>query len=886
MTNQDLTNRLLPLLEKGYTVLAETGKFVHQLQRQFRLRRMQEGDSGWEAPKIFTLNHWMENFWTELWPDELPASSGLLRWKHLKECLDETPQPEPLPADTELVHLLDESFEQCLRHGLDPAGGEDSNRLIGWRRRVWRSFDDRLATSGLFHPAQLAEKLSGRLAAGAEPNCGKMALVGFEFAGYWEKRLLDELRKTVRAESFALPAGNAQPEFLVYPDPEQEVIGLMENLLASAGECAPHEIAVVVLDSEIYSPAVSNLLRDILGEPLTGERAAYNLSPDQDLSRQGLFNAALLPIRFALRGQKRNDLFTFLRSPYYGAFSRWGRILSRWDRTWREKGIETGIAPLLESIHDSAEQVFPDACNRITASIAPFLDGEARLVSGWTGVLRSIWEALEFPRLANELDQITWANLAKTISEFETAFAKTRVGAPEFYDLLMTAAKRVRIQKSGIEDAGIQVLGRLDARGLAFQKIFIPGMVSGALPQAVRSLPLLSSSERKKVLGGTVESQMEFARHIYSNFRAAAPQLILSRPAMAKDGEICIPSPFWTSAGERRIDPVIPWKHRLPAMQRTRWVKQSASGIAASAPPAGNAMEVGAPDRTHFKIKPLRPAAPISVSELGSALLCPARYFFLHILGLKELDEFEPGISPLDRGRNIHSIMAAFVLLAIRRLKSTGPTVEDLAELLRETATNAVRPRLSETVWQVELERLIGKPGCPGLLMKWMDAEWERICNGWSWVGVERQFDGMTIEGCAARIKGRLDRIDFHSEMGLVCWDYKTGRLPGRAEVIDENDQPQLKAYLLALSKGNVCGVHGEGSGCGAGYIELRSPANMRHKVMFDPAGQHGPFLKSWEKEICNALNSIFDGDISPRWLRENQPCRERCEFMHICGSS
>ena len=75
MTNQDLQNRLLVLLEDGYTVLAETERFVHQIQRQFRLRRIEEGKPGWDTPKIFTLNRWMENFWTELWPEELPASS-------------------------------------------------------------------------------------------------------------------------------------------------------------------------------------------------------------------------------------------------------------------------------------------------------------------------------------------------------------------------------------------------------------------------------------------------------------------------------------------------------------------------------------------------------------------------------------------------------------------------------------------------------------------------------------------------------------------------------------------------------------------------------------------------------------------------------------------
>ena len=886
MTNQHLQSKLLQLLENGYTVLAETEKFVHQLQRQFRLRRLAEGKSGWDSPKIFTLNHWMESFWAELWPEELPASSCLLRWKYLRESLDTTPQPEPLQADTELVRLLDDSFEQCLRYALDPAGGEDSNALTGWRGMVWRSFNDRLAERGLFHPAQLPEKLSRRLTTGRAPDCGKMALVGFEFAGRLEKHLLDNLRKTAGARSFALPAGDVRPEFLVYPDPEQEIIGLVENLLASAGKCTPHEIAVVVLDPAFYSPAISNLLRDILGEPLADGRAAYNLSPDMDLSLQGLFNAALLPIRFALCGQKRNDLFTFLRSPYYGALSRWGRILSRWDRTWREKGIETGLEMLLGSVRDSAGQIFPDACNEIRAAIVPFLDGRTRLVSDWAEDLRGVWEALEFPQTANELDQITWTNLVRTISEFEAAFAKTPVGMREFYDLLITAAKRVRIQKSGLEDAGIQMLGRLDARGLAFERIFVPGMVSGAFPQPVRSLPLLSSPERKKVLGGTVESQFEFARLIYSNLRAAAPQIVLSHAAMAKDGEICTSSPFWTGECEKRIDPVIPWKHGLPAMQRARWVAQSASGIAAPARDTQTTDASRAFDRTDFEISPLKPVAVMSVSELESALLCPARYFLLHILGLKKLDEFEPGISPLDRGLNVHSILAAFVSRAGMLFKRTNPAFEDLAELLKETAINAIRPRLSEAVWQVELERLLGKPGCPGLLMRWIDAEWERICNGWSWIGVERRFDDMEIDGCASRLKGRLDRIDFHSELGVVCWDYKTGRPPGRTEVIDGNDQPQLKAYLLALSKGNVTGIPGDRDACGAGYIELGSPANTRHRIMFDPAGQHGPLLKDWEKEVRDVLNSIFEGDVSPRWIKKDKPCKERCEFTDICGSA
>lgn len=159
------------------------------------------------------------------------------------------------------------------------------------------------------------------------------------------------------------------------------------------------------------------------------------------------------------------------------------------------------------------------------------------------------------------------------------------------------------------------------------------------------------------------------------------------------------------------------------------------------------------------------------------------------------------------------------------------------------------------------------------------------MLDGWSWTAVERPFEGMEIDGCEAGLKGRLDRIDSHPQRGLICWDYKSGRLPRRTEVIDENNQPQLVAYLLALSKGSVTGAPEANDRCGAGFIELGSAGNIKHQVMFDPGEEQGPFLKEWEKGVGAALNSIFAGDISPLWLKEGRACEDNCEYEGICGS-
>ncbi len=222
----------------------------------------------------------------------------------------------------------------------------------------------------------------------------------------------------------------------------------------------------------------------------------------------------------------------------------------------------------------------------------------------------------------------------------------------------------------------------------------------------------------------------------------------------------------------------------------------------------------------------------------------------------------------------------------MEKLAEAGLEFEALSDLLKKTITDAIGPRLSHAVWTVEIERLIGKPGHPGLLLKWLDAERERMLDGWSWMAVERPFDDLEIDGCETRLKGRLDRIDSHPQRGVICWDYKTGRLPRRAEVIDKNNEPQLPAYLLALSRGNVTGALKVNDNYGAGFIELRSPGNMKHQVMFDPAEQHGAFLKDWEKGVGAALNSIFAGDVSPLWLKEGRACEENCVYRGICGSA
>lgn len=876
MQNRDFQERILDLLENGRTVLAETERFVHQIQRKFRQRRLASGDGAWESPPIFTLNRWLDSFWSQTWPDDRPASQ-FERWRVIKECLEYLPPPEPISADTGLIHLLDESFDNLLRYGMDPGRGEAANRLIEWRREIWLSFSRRIEEAGMFHPAQLPGEILQIL--GRAPLPGKMALAGFEFAGHLEKQLLGALKNFTDAEFLPLPMGRSQPDALFFSDPDQEITGLMENLLASAARLAPHEIAVVALDSNFEGPALAACLEDLLGEPVAGSLAAYNLSPDTSLADRPLFCAALLPLRFAVNGQKRQDFFTFLLSPHYGYFSRWSRKLAQWDLPWRKGRIDSGLDGLLRAVRKPAAEVFPERGEEIGAVLSPFLSGARKTASLWAEDLRRVWERFEFPVIANELDRISSQRLDELLAKFGKEFGSALIGASEFSELLTSAASRVKVQKTGMEDAGLQVFERLDARGLDFAKVFIPGLVSGTLPQPARALPFLGPGERKKVLGGTPESQLAFARYVFGNLCASAPEVTLSRPAMSREGDICLPSPLWPHERERKVNPVIAWKDFLPAMQRADWVRRSISGI------HEKAEGTSVPDKNDFRMAPLPFSEAVSVSALEAAILCPARFFFRHILRVEELPVIDAGITPAERGQKVHEILASFVSRACSAMQSGQTGFEHLKELLEKTVLEKLAPDLSGAAWQVELERLTGRGDFPGLLIKWLEEEFKKIEEGWSWVAAESAFNDLDLPGSPACLKGRLDRIDLHPEMGMICWDYKTGRLPSLKEVRGENLAPQLPAYLLAVKNGLVGGAE-KGTACGAGYIDLNAPGKVKHLLIFDPAESTESFLCQWQEDVADTLNRIASGDISPRWLEDAGDCDEQCPYRDICGAA
>ncbi len=207
-----------------------------------------------------------------------------------------------------------------------------------------------------------------------------------------------------------------------------------------------------------------------------------------------------------------------------------------------------------------------------------------------------------------------------------------------FYTWLKTLLSQTMVNEPGYEQAGIQVLGLIEARGLAFDHLFLAGLSKGSLPQAVRTFPFLTPEERRWVQGATLKSQFDFARSAFAHLKTASPKMTLTRPEEEK-GDPLPPSPFWPALSEKQARNV--WMVPGKAWLRAEWLKQTVQGRQnhpIAYPPEDPPLEPGPGPST------------LSVTALEGLLSCPFKFFAGQLVGLLPLAEIVIGTAPPERG--------------------------------------------------------------------------------------------------------------------------------------------------------------------------------------------------------------------------------------------
>jgi ATP-dependent helicase/nuclease subunit B len=875
-SSASLQNYLLDQATPGTLVVVPHRRLARQVWHKQRLSNLTQGRTAWEPLPLVTLPDWWSELFQNLWPPYARAPS-LVRLALWRRAIIAGPPLEGAVPDLEWAQALDDAHDVLLRHALplDTPGPGDTP-LVRWRREVTRIYGALLREEGWLAPGEVPGYLHAALEKNGIPLPDRLFVVGLKTTAPLEERWLEAVARHIPVTRLFL-RGNPEnlEQGLVLPDREEEMAWVASRLLACHQERIPlHRLAVTSPVMDRYAPRFQKVLQELLGQASGEAGCAYNLSQGPSLVNTPLWKAALLPLTFLAQQERREDLVALLLSPYYQALKPHQGRLSSWDRVFREKRVAQGWEHLKAAAARASTGV--PALEGIIAGLEgmwshPALSAATAKV--WAAWLQEAWQRLGFPGGLDEGEELQLERTRALLGDFSAALGDEVMPPAAALSWLQQGMKDDVLPGPGVQEAGVQVLGWLEMRGLDFDRVFCLGMNSGNFPGGARPLPLLSRAEREQVLGGTQESQDRFAREQFDNLLGTAPHLTLTRPAQ-EDQEPQVGTPFFLQAWE---------KARMPLLSRPdgAWVRVP-QVQAALARPEGRE----APRELQGTLTLTLPGE-LRVTQVGSALACRCRFVLADLLGLRELPEIEAGLDPRERGQRLHEVLARFVKMA----DFSMPPAEEAEALLRQAAQEVLGPAAADVHWQAEWQRWLGDEETPGLLPAWLARERERLAQGWRWLGVEVAFQGLARPGWPFTLRGRLDRLDFHPETGeLIVWDYKTGALPSGTQVFEKGEEFQLPGYLWAVREGHTPVDLGDVQVMCAGFIGLKSSRedHLQHQDFSGQKDRWGDVMKAWEEDVRLLGELLAAGDVRPAprpapTRRDDGACRY-CNFTLICG--
>ncbi|MGK7860938.1 double-strand break repair protein AddB [Falsiroseomonas sp. E2-1-a4] len=359
---------------------------------------------------------------------------------------------------------------------------------------------------------------------------------------------------------------------------------------------------------------------------------------------------------------------------------------------------------------------------------------------------------------------------------------------PALFEASLEGVATYIVRQHGAAHPRVEILGLLEARLLAFDRVVLGALDEGVWPLATDPGPWMSRPMRAQF--GLPEPEARIGRVCmdFFLFACAAPEAVFSR------------------AARRAGSPTVParWLTRLETFLSGQGLVLPGSEAARMAA----ALDV--PDRVTPVSRPApRPSLAqrpreISVTEVADLLADPYAFHAKRILRLRKLDPLDADVGALDYGIIVHAALSGFVN-AISRAPNGWPGEDSALEAWGQAAAAALaaqgpRPSLA-AFWRPRLARI-------GAFVVGLEAE-RRQGGGiaGSWTETAGLLDLHRPRG-TVRLKARADRIDRLGDGSLAILDYKTGTLP-RTDELQDGRAPQLPLEAAMAAEGAFAGVPG-----------------------------------------------------------------------------
>jgi RecB family exonuclease len=699
---------------------------------------------------------------------------------------------------------LQETLDILTRNGQELGGPSKGFALADWRREVSRPFLDSIESRQYIVWTELLRRVGEAVRTGRISLREEIIFAGFDELYPAERGfvgLVSEKSKVVFWQASRKREG--QERVRVFATPEQECQAVCAEVLREWNQGRKH-LGVVVLD-----PDDSGLLKRCFEEltdreERTPDGLRYNLTSGTPLSEHPLFQTAMIPLRLPDEPDPAPLLSSLLCSPYVR------RLRDDWER-----GVRTRLWNLTSS--SSVGERLRDLIRRLQEGYAvescrPSCQ-TTETHEGMAGGFERLWKSLGFPVCRCETDTLSKEHLFSIMEQLRKEAGrpgswKRRTDGLDFPPLLEDLRLlRARQKQRG---SGPQSRG---SSGLAFDHLWVVG-THGRAPTTHPRIPFVDPDELRIIQGGTASGN---GQQVNGTSPICWRSLLISFSRAVSQGEEApyLPCPLIPDEDADEACMIDLWKEPPPEWLRARWLREGLKGLQ------------GRPekeqDTRQDEVKAEFPKL-LEVTSFEDLLLCPFRFFAKRLLRIEPLEEALVGIEPSERGTFLHQVLQEFVAGIAVAVPDWPDDRGEAVAFLVKTVDHGLSQRPDDPFWKTERLRLLGDDRSPGLLVRWLEKERDRAREGWRFESAEGKFENLALGETGIALKGRIDRMDHHPKEGKALWDYKTGEVPAKKEVLETMVRPQIPAYLLSLRQGLLRGRASQTDQVETGYISLKRP--------------------------------------------------------------
>ena len=755
---------------------------------QYQQWQLNQGNIWWETPSILPFRSWVSALHRQA------LGMGLTNRTVIPALLVQRAWRDIIDSDTS-VQLLDavgasrtamQAWDtSCAWHCKNKEEHYLSADQFAWQRWMMRYTGWLDGQQGV-DDASLPDELAGILEHASDDQRAILLPPLLILEGYLQlPAQLTALMKTIEQCGTRVLIQKAEPEAVVhavsYVDDDSEMLGIATQMRAEIEHDPTQSLGLVVPDLQQRRDGVVRAFERVfypMMSPLQirSQVPAYEVSLGQSLEEQPVVAAGLILLKLIGASISGNELSATLLCPYWKAANTEMRRREQLDRRLRDRRVLSLTLEQFSAELDKGSRLTPaleSLAKRRKLKAATSTEWAARFsqwlkIVDWPGTAIDSEEYQAVSAWLECLDDMQVLDDGKPL-RFNEAFAQLKSLAADRIFQLETPA------------APIQVMGRLESHGLAFDCLWVAGLDNEQWPPTGSPSAFLSISEQKacNIPDSSAPLRLALAEKEFALWASQAPLLITSGVQLREGKQLSRASVPTIEPSAQNIDIAQTRLARLPLnVEPVNPLQVVAQSLALESVDdfMGPALDAGS-----------RVGGGARLFE--NQALCPFRAFALHRLKIRPLEEVGIGLDARQHGTLLHGALELFW----DKVKTHEALMQLDQQQLDRTLQGVVEESMTKQKVPAELKAL-ELVRLTGLMREWLE-QCEMPRQPFVVQKLEHQLE---LEHGGVIMKVIIDRIDKVDDT-LVVIDYKTGTNNRVNTWADQRiSNPQLPLYVLS----------------------------------------------------------------------------------------